>query len=194
MRREMSPREVVFRKFRSLEKRFEDLRRIAGDADERFKFEMFEDFMRETRDLSLSFTVEAGPARAERLELLLDQETPHRAVAFVERHLRRQIPFMMIEGATDEALADACLKKLQAIDHAADFNDELKRISGEIVEEHDLPAKSWSTYSIESLCREAIGMDGRVPDANDMAAEQAAKRLIAQIALNHPETTLPSQG
>lgn len=181
MRREMSPREVVFRQFRSLEKRFQGIKKNTSGSEDLLRLEMFEEMMGETRDLALSMAIEAGPVKSERFKAMLQSGSKEKAIDFVHKHLVRQSSMMLVDGIPPETLARTCLEKLQVLDLRKDFDAEMSRIAREIIDEHNLPAPSWAVYSIETLCREALGIDGRVPDEDEERYLTNARELIRQI-------------
>jgi hypothetical protein len=178
MRREMSPREVVDMNFRKLTNQCESLRKLARDSSEQLSVTLFEESLNDLHTLALSFTIEAGPANPERLAALLEKGSDTKVESFVERHLRKQAPLICVEGVDPEVLAEACMTKIKEIDPEADFDKQMAEIGTSIAEKLNVTAKSWSAYMIETVCREALGLDGRAPDERDAPAMENAKRII----------------
>ncbi|PTX52588.1 hypothetical protein IQ03_03992 [Gemmobacter caeni] len=175
MRRPVSPRGVLKRMFRDLERGYEGFWGKHATCEGRDRYQLMAQRLREVADHAVSTAQEAPPFRTEKLAELIGQGDPDRVTSFIRKHLVSELTVLEIPGLPPEPTADRLLAALsgpQALDRiAADL----------IAETPGLEAPEFTAYQLESVLREAVGLDGRVPERG--FSEDAAEANLMQIRL-----------
>jgi len=175
MRRAVSPRSVLKRMFRDLERGYEGFWGKHATGEVRDRYELMSHRLREVADYAVSTSQEAAPFGTEKLSGLIAEGDPEQVTRFIRKHLVSELGVLEIPGLDPEPTADRIIAGL-AGPHALD------RIAADLVAgTPDLEAPAFTTHQIETILREAVGLDGRVPERE--FCEDAAEANLMQIRL-----------
>jgi hypothetical protein len=175
MRRAVSPRSVLKRMFRDLERGYEGFwgRNAAGEARDRY--DLMAQRFREVADYAVSTAQEAPPFKTEKLADLIGEGDKDRVTRFIRKHLVSELTILEIPGLPPESTSDRLLAALSG-------PQALDRIAVDLVAETPgLEAPVFTSHQIETLLREAVGLDGRIPERD--FSEDAAEANLMQIRL-----------
>lgn len=175
MRRAVSPRSVLKRMFCDLERGYEGFwgRNATGEARDRY--ELMAQRLREVADYAVSTTQEAPPFKTEKLAELIGQGDPDRVSSFIRKHLVSELTVLEIPGLPPEPTADRLLAALSG-------PQALDRIAADLIAgTPGLEAPAFTSHQIETVLREAVGLDGRVPERE--FSEDAAEANLMQVRL-----------
>ena len=175
MRRNITPRSVLNRMFRDLEKGFETLWGNKLPAAERGRYEIMAHRLREVAEFAVSSAQEAPPFDIVKLSGLIEAGDADRVERFIRKHLVGELQVLEISGLDPETIADRAIRALkgpQPLDLIA--QDLVAQVPG-------LEAPVFTAHQFETLLREATGLDGRVPERG--FSEDAAEANLMQIRL-----------
>jgi len=185
MRRSISAREVLARKFDTLTKYMGPAPH--GEAGE--KHERMLELIADAREMSLSFAQAMPPIPPVSFRHMLDTYTPARIDAFVLKHLQRQMPYLGIEFSSYHNIAERAFVELKAYEGDTDFDVAIKAAAQRTVEAFPgMAAPAYCVEQIESLFREALGLDGTMtdPDIDDKKVLDNARRALDMISAPVP--------
>lgn len=175
MRRAVSPRSVLKRMFRDLERGYEGFWGRTATGEARDRYELMAQRLREVADHAVSTAQEAPPFKAEKVSELIGQGDPDRITSFIRKHLVSELTVLEIPGLPPEPTADRLLAALSG-------PQALDRIAADLIAgTPGLEAPEFTAYQLESVLREAVGLDGRVPERG--FSEDAAEANLMQIRL-----------
>jgi len=175
MRRTVSPRSVVKRMFRDLERGYEAFWGKGATGENRDRYELMAQRLREVADHAVATAPEAPPFDTAKLSGLIEAGDADRVTRFVRKHLVSELTILAIPGLEPEPTADRLLAGL-AGPHPLD------RIAADLVAGMPgLEAPQFTTHQIETVLREAVGLDGRVPERGH--SEDAAEANLMQLRL-----------
>lgn len=175
MRRSVTPRSVLNRMFKDLEKGFKSFWGDKLPAAERDRYELMAHRLREVGEFAVSTAQEAPPFNTSKLYGLIEAGDTDRVERFIRKHLVVELEVLQISGLDPEITADRAILALKG-------PHPLDRIAQDLVAEVEgVKAPVFTAYQLESLLREAIGLDGRVPDRT--FSEDAAEANLMQIRL-----------
>lgn len=175
MRRSVTPRSVLNRMFKDLEKGFKSFWGDKLPAAERDRYELMAHRLREVGEFAVSTAQEAPPFNTSKLYGLIEAGDTDRVERFIRKHLVVELEVLQISGLDPDITADRAILALKG-------PHPLDRIAQDLVAEVEgVEAPVFTAYQLESLLREAIGLDGRVPDRT--FSEDAAEANLMQIRL-----------
>jgi hypothetical protein len=184
MRRNISPRELIDRKFAALDK-FMGTPAVEMTAD---RIENMRELLAETRELSVSFS-ENMPA--------VDPAAMHQLIedggvdAYVQKHLNRQIPYLEIEGVDAQMLATRGWMELKSVDLSVSVEDGIRKAAEAAI--HAFPtivAPDYSSDRLESVLRESVGLDGTIMERKYTADQMLDSAVAALSSINSKNPAL----
>lgn len=199
MRRSTSPREMIAIEFTKIERMLDIMAREAtpqSPADLRRMTDTLRTMVEDARGVCVDFAAAMPALDAEKFADRIDQSTPDMMARFIEKHLDKQIPILKIAGADPQALKTAIVTHLAAIDEDIDLDIGIQVASSDVVDQFpDMHAPDYHRDVIETLMREALGLEGTPPaleaavDAQKVQAMRAV-RMVAAAPLTYavPET------
>jgi len=175
MRRSVTPRNVLHRMFKDLEKGFKSFWGDKLPANERDRYELMAHRLREVAEFAVSTAQEAPPFDTTKLYGLIEAGDADRVERFIRKHLVGELEVLQISGLDPVTTADRAILALKG-------PHPLDRIAQDLVAGVEgLEAPTFTAYQLETLLREATGLDGRVPDRG--FSEDAAEANLMQIRL-----------
>jgi hypothetical protein len=161
--------------FKDLEKGFKSFWGDKLPAAERDRYELMAHRLREVGQFAVSTAQEAPPFNTSKLYGLIEAGDTDRVERFIRKHLVVELEVLQISGLDPDITADRAILALKG-------PHPLDRIAQDLVAEVEgVEAPVFTAYQLESLLREAIGLDGRVPDRT--FSEDAAEANLMQIRL-----------
>lgn len=183
-RRQISPREV-------LDRGFQDAIRcvtaaLSADKTDSDLGDMALEGLEDLRRFAVSTADGAPPPCAGLVEGLVAAGDAARMSRFVSRHLERQIPYLDIKGVPPVTLAAAAMEALRGPGELADLARDV------IAKFPEIQNPDLSAWKLEGVMREALGMDGRVPDPDSNPDIEAWSGLRLRMAIaHHPGDVAP---
>ena len=183
LRRRVSPRNVVRQMFRELERGYEQSWGKVATGESRGRHDAMAQRLREVAEYATSVAQEASPFDTEELSKLIKQGDRDRVSGFIRKHIVSELTALDIPGLIPEPTADRVLSALsgpQALDRiAADLAAETPGCQG----------VEFTAYQLETILREAVGLDGRVPQRgfSEDAAEANLWRIRLLLGASGPE-------
>lgn len=181
MRRTMTLRSVLANDLAGLNKAFAALEGSIP-ADKRNLFESIQDQMQSFGDFAVLSAAEApAPDSAKFLDFVAGS-SPEQIEAHVRKYLMREIPLLKIDVPTEQ-IVDRLIDGLKS-------DAPLDQIKGDVIKAFpDMEAPDFNGVMIETVLREAIGLDGRAPThgaSPDLAASTAFFLRMSLGAQAHP--------
>lgn len=177
MRRRITPREIVDAEMRGIE---HILNNSYGKIDETVR-EALLNKAKTAREVATSFAQEAPNLDIDIHAGLPETVKPAWAERFIRKHLEIQIPILRIEGADDAEIVAGIMDAFRGMSSDQDTDTALRDGARRVVRDQPgIEAVDFSTYQIETVMREAIGLDGRVPERERSRAlcEKTARMFI----------------
>lgn len=188
MRRTMTLRSVLANDLAGLNKAFAALEGSIP-ADKRNLFESIQDQMQSFGDFAVLSAAEApAPDSAKFLDFVAGS-SPEQIEAHVRKYLMREIPLLKIDVPTEQ-IVDRLIDGLKS-------DAPLDQIKHDVIKAiPDMEAPAFNGQMIETVLREAIGLDGRTPmhgESPDIAASTAFFLRMTLGAQGHPISGLRAQ-
>lgn len=139
-------------------------------------------------EVSTSFAQEAPAMDPAKLDMFAEESGPERLESFVRKYLEKQVSTLRFEDVDEADLVRSMLREIRKSSPNEDVGYSLQRASHRVVE-NVTGVLDNQAENIETLMREAVGLDGRVPDRDTDAAESesAARKVLDTLA---PSKTL----
>lgn len=165
-RRPMTMRKILDMQFRTFERGLDAMLRSEPQGDHRNRLEIIRDKVGELHELAVTSVDGAPPLESDTVSRVLEGRDQDRVEAFLRRHLSGEIEALGIVEASTERLVDDLVEGLR-------WPGTLSEIARSTVEKHGIRAAEFTSELLETVLREAVGLDGRVPQpgySEDVAA------------------------
>ena len=188
MRRPVSPRQMIDLEFNKMTRMLESFANgnpPASAADFRRMTDLLHATIADARETCVSFAAALPALDAAHLADRIDQSTPQMMTRFIEKHLEKEIPLLHIAGVAPEALTQAIMRRLQTIDEDVDLDIEIQTAAMDVVDQFPgIHAPDYHFDVIETLIREALGLEGTPPalEATVAAQKVQAMRAVGMVA------------
>lgn len=184
MRRQLSPREILDRHFRELGSIIGKALIGAGIAPD--MRDNIADRIEGLRTFAVS-TADGAPALplSQVMDIVAEGDSA-KIERFVLAHLHRQVPLLHIEGVPPAELVEAVMMGLRG-------PDDLSRVARTALEGFpDVIGLDNAAWALEGVIREALGLDGRVPEKDGSPDLEAWSALSLRMALQRDIPIIPS--
>ena len=162
LRRQMTPREIVDGQFSPLAKGVELVLSKLDKSHEGLA-DAVREALRAARQTAVEFAAEAGAEVGEAADLLVARGNAGTIVRYVDRHLERQIPFLDVPEEARKTILEAARGAMRRIDPEGDIEAQIHENARAIIASLDLRSREWFTPQLETILRESIWLDGRIP-------------------------------
>lgn len=176
-RRPISMRQAIRTSFASVERSLGNAARREADPDRRSFLEFIGDKLAELRDLSTTSAAEAPAVPPERIEDLIEQNDRDRTERILKRYILQELDALRIGGSKAPELAQDLIEGLRG-------PGKLSEIATAAIAGHpEIEAQEFCAHMAEGILREAIGLDGRVPDVTHDEDRAAVNAFILRMTL-----------
>lgn len=201
MRRQPTPREIMDRDFRQLLRMVENMDPKAGPQSLEVLKEALEEKISSARGYAVTVAQGAPAIGVEKMGEFLNgvmtyggEARPERLDKFVRTHLERHLLLTGVCGDApmSAALADRLISDLRG---STDLRDVSERAAREFP---GIEAPEFNAHMIETVLREAVGLDGNVPEDGHEQLSASERYTLVRIQgalqmLADPEPDLPSE-
>jgi hypothetical protein len=163
MERAATLREMISQHFDHIESTLATIAQTKDEARRAFLLEALQKAISESRAFCVTAAADQPGLHEDVVKDFLNSADDEQVASFVHGYLQKQVPLLAIAGADSHRLIEDCFSGILFMDPDA-FESGIRRVAQEgIKQQPKIEAPDFAAEILETICREAVGLDGRIP-------------------------------